>query len=193
MKAWVVKSNCEDFSEVIFNNHGLAARRIGAESMGLDFDECTTRRAKEFDSYADDGYVPKNVLIEEFGWWFECSHCGAYVTEDVEFYHEKNDSIYCNRKCRANELLEKRKINKSHLDFHKELNSRFPELDFKNLSKYPYISMSAEADIPSCVAPIKFRMDDKDDGVISAWSQARDVDAFTQWKDSRNKLKLKDK
>jgi len=185
LKAWVVK-NYQECSEIVFNNHGLAARRIGAEALGLAFDECTVRRSKEFDNYADDGYVPKNVLIEEFGWWFECNNCSDHITEDAGYYYEKADLVYCSRKCRASELLHKRKINRSHLDFCKKLKTRFPELDFKNVSKWPCLSVFVEADIPSCIAPVQFRKEDDGD-TIFAFPQIRDVDAFTRWKDSRIK------
>ena len=104
-KAWIVSEDCEGSSTVVFNNHGLAARRLGAVELDRDFDEVECRRAKEFDDYCEAGEVPPLALLEA-GWWLECRSCHQRVCFDDEEFNKSEvteagpKSVYCSTACR---------------------------------------------------------------------------------------------
>ncbi|UDQ96845.1 hypothetical protein AAEX28_07240 [Lentisphaerota bacterium WC36G] len=52
-KAWLVSDSDNEKSYVIFCNHGLQARRLGAEFLGDEFEFVLCDRAKEYDQYAN--------------------------------------------------------------------------------------------------------------------------------------------
>lgn len=105
MKAWTVSDSYGDKSVVVFHNHGLAARRLGANELDEDFDSVDCKRSKEFDEYAGQGFVPPIVRLKA-GWWFECRTCYRRVMfddnelEDSEITEAGKDSVYCSIKCR---------------------------------------------------------------------------------------------
>ena len=63
-RAWVASEDGEGHSVVIFHHHGLAARREGANALGMEFDEVECKRAPHFDSFADQGHVPPLDLLK---------------------------------------------------------------------------------------------------------------------------------
>lgn len=93
--AWQINEDMECGSVVVFHHHGLAARREGANDLGLDFEDVECYRASQFDEYADKGEIPRTVLLDN-GWWFECHSCYAHITEDSIY---KYSPYYCSFKC----------------------------------------------------------------------------------------------
>ena len=73
-------------SVIVFDSHGLAARRRGANmlDMGGDDEYCKVRRVKEYDQYAEKGYVPVKVLLED-GWWMYSAFDGHRLTEGYTY------------------------------------------------------------------------------------------------------------
>jgi hypothetical protein len=83
LKAYIVTEDYEGHSCLIFATNSATARREGAGELGTEWDGIEScRRAPQFDEYAEIGTVPVMVLIE-YGWWYECSHCGRRVHKDM--------------------------------------------------------------------------------------------------------------
>lgn len=106
MKAYVVTD--DDGCVVTFAKHAVVARREGACEIGTDFECVSCRRAPEFDQYAEQGFVPDQVLVEH-GWWFECMQCSQKICseptdddgEPIELtpVYEPN-RVFCSQKCK---------------------------------------------------------------------------------------------
>lgn len=81
--AYQVDRDDYEGSVVVFDSHGLAARRRGAcmLDIGGDDEYCHVHRVKEFDQYAEKGYVPYKALLEQ-GWWLHSAYDGRKITED---------------------------------------------------------------------------------------------------------------
>jgi hypothetical protein len=103
-KAWIVDDHHEENSVVVFHSHGLAARRLGANEFDGDFDAVKCRRAKEFDEYAAQGFVPPLVLLKN-GWWFTCSGCFERVSEEDSCVIEAGpNTVFCSKECQEKKL-----------------------------------------------------------------------------------------
>ena len=78
-----------------------------------DYIGVRTTRKPEYDKYAEQGYVPKQVLLSD-GWWFECYGrkaigrcCKPLTIEDSPIV--VNEHVYCGKECLDNagsEVLE---------------------------------------------------------------------------------------
>lgn len=95
--AYQVDRNDGEGSVVIFSTHGLEARRKGAYRLECEFEDCTSHRVKQFDQYADKGFVPIKALLED-GWWVYSAFDGVRLDEPVggleaDFY-ECEDGLY---------------------------------------------------------------------------------------------------
>lgn len=77
-----------DRSVVVFEHTNVAARRIGANRMDIDFESVDIcQRTPHFDDYHWTEKVPEEALLEA-GWWIECSYCYERVTaEDCPDYY----------------------------------------------------------------------------------------------------------
>lgn len=95
--AYQVDRDDYEGSVVVFDSHGLAARRRGAciLDIGSDDEYCRVHRVKEFDQYAEKGYVPYKALLEH-GWWMYSAHDNKELREAWEGYNgeEENDDYY---------------------------------------------------------------------------------------------------
>jgi hypothetical protein len=106
LKAYVVSD--DEGTLVQYAKHSVVARRQGACELNADFEGVSCRRAPEFDQYAEQGFVPCDVLVEH-GWWFECMQCYQKVCsepedddgEPIELHpiYERN-RVYCSQKCK---------------------------------------------------------------------------------------------
>lgn len=96
--AYQVDRNDGEGSVVIFSTHGLEARRKGAYRLECEFEDCTSHRVKQFDQYADKGFVPIKALLED-GWWvysaFDYSKLeeSASCASEIE-YDDYYDTLY---------------------------------------------------------------------------------------------------
>lgn len=92
---------CEEACEIIYATSSAAARRLGANEIGIDFQDVEScRRAPYLDEYlGTNGPAPK-LLIEQYGWRFECGNCFGSVDELVEErVYDKNEWPYCCAVC----------------------------------------------------------------------------------------------
>lgn len=95
-KAYQVTDRYEGYSTIVFARHGIVARREGANELNIEFDEVEScRRVPGLDSYAEREHVPPKVLIEDMGWYFECTDCGQHITEDTEHAVYEGDMVFC--------------------------------------------------------------------------------------------------
>lgn len=121
LKAYAVHDNYEGYGCVAFATNSATARREGASELDIDWDSVETcRRAPQFDQYAP-GPVPPLVLIEH-GWWFECSHCGRRVNDNMDEELEDDDldpadfvprsdehsGVFCSASCECADHMRKR-------------------------------------------------------------------------------------
>lgn len=136
MKAYHVQA--DDSAVVEFSNTGVAARRQGANELGIDFEDVVfCERMPWADIYADQGYVPISELIDK-GWWFECSGCGQRVSAESTDYNDNphelfyiDRHVYHSATCYAEELAE----NKAHQEKQNALASKLLDL-------YPGVEVS---------------------------------------------------
>jgi hypothetical protein len=80
MRAFAVTENFADQGAILFARHAIAACKAGADEYADgDLGSVTCKRAPWADEYVDK-VVPASVMIRH-GWHFECSHCGASITD----------------------------------------------------------------------------------------------------------------
>lgn len=105
MKAWIVSDTTYDWTEVIFapTRHEAFYKSDGYQNDGY-YTEMRGRRKKEWDQYAELGYVPREVMFQD-GWWFECDgfndrgyRCCKQLTIDDNPL-AIGDHAYCNQEC----------------------------------------------------------------------------------------------
>lgn len=92
--AYQVDRDDYEGSVIVFDSHGLAARRRGASMLDLGGEDeyCQVRRVKEFDQYAEKGYVPYKALLEH-GWWLHSAHDGRKITEDYCYDEYEDEEV----------------------------------------------------------------------------------------------------
>lgn len=186
--AWIVRDG-EDQATIVFQSHGLAARRIGASELNIDFESAECSRESKYDGYASKGSVPSKVLIEN-GWWFECDHCQTKLCEYFE--EDTNKTIvydgmrtYCDEQCRLSRLEEIELSNAKFESFKKDVQKLRPDLTFtKYEGGYPMITMIAEFDFKGSKYGGSVR-DQNGDGELG-WSVAHfDVTAWSEYEKER--------
>lgn len=100
IRAYSVQGN--DGGCVVFAASNVLARRDGAQRLECTFAEVEScRLAPEFDSYAEAGCVPRQVLLEKHGWWQYCSFCENHVTAETAGRVWEGDAVYCDIHCQA--------------------------------------------------------------------------------------------
>lgn len=102
MKCYWVSDANHQWQQVLFAEDRKEAiyKSDGYQNEGVYID-VRVRRKKEWDQYAELGYVPKEVMIQD-GWWFECygykqnprRRCCAHITEE-ENYKAVGDKVFC--------------------------------------------------------------------------------------------------
>lgn len=91
-KAFIVQEDYEGVSKIIFHHHALAAKRLGAEELGMEFEEIECRRAPQYDKFFPQ--VPIKELVEN-GWWWNCV-CGQRLEKDeILRIDEKKQEVFC--------------------------------------------------------------------------------------------------
>jgi len=85
----------EESTELVWHNHGLAAKRLLAEALNCEFNEVNCQRTPEFDEYASTEKVPDEVLLN-LGWWLSCRKglCSNRVTGE-ERYTIQDGQVHC--------------------------------------------------------------------------------------------------
>jgi hypothetical protein len=204
MKAWIIREPDDGECAVVFNNHGLAARREGANAINREFDEVECDRAKQYDQYAELGYVPQKVRLAD-GWWFECLYCNSRVAEDLENEDDElidieqvievgRDMVYCNAKCQEAHTAQKAEINQRHQKYMEKLRTLYPDLTFYEkegyfyLNKYPSYTCELFVDFPGMKhGPASLRVQDvRKDSQKPGWHCAfGDKEAFETWMSGR--------
>ena len=82
----------EEAHQIVFAETAGKAKYLSeAYYMNGDYTEIKAKRAPEFDQYADQQKVPKEVMLQH-GWRYECEICFAYTDEDGVVI---NDDVYC--------------------------------------------------------------------------------------------------
>lgn len=192
--AYQVDSN-EGFGCIVFHNHGMAARRIGANELDAEFESTTVRRAPEFDMYHEQGYVPQKALFEH-GWWGECHNCGIRIgndecdpdeginPSDFVFYDR---SVYCSSRCKKQLDDEKKEQNLKFENFKEKVTSLRPDLNFiKFEGEYPYRTIRASFSFPGGKYNGSVKLGE--DGEL-VWSVTRyDLEAYKKYEAERKSI-----
>lgn len=113
MKAYAVTEECESTGGIVFAEHPVVARRLGANEFNNgEFSGVSCRRAPWADAYVGNA-IPVSVMIDH-GWHFECWGCGERIDED---WLRENDlplggvigtqhsAIYCCEICQCRDQL----------------------------------------------------------------------------------------
>lgn len=200
-KAWTIQN--DESSTVVFNNHGVAARRIGANELNTDFEAVECRRSKQYDSFAEKGWVPLSVLVKD-GWWFECLGCDQRVSEYMidnegneitpEVVDVAKDLAFCSPGCQQAHEEYKAQINQRHQKYMEKLRGLYPDLSLYEKegsfygNRYPSYTCTLFADFPGMKhAPATLRVDDvRKDSQKPGWYCAYgDKEAFDSWMQNR--------
>lgn len=142
LKAFAVTEHDENTGAVIFAQHDIVARRIGADEYADgDLGGVSCRRAPWADAFAHKS-LPASVMIAH-GWHFECSECGSRIDEDYLSDNRmavdgvigtQHSQVFCSSKCarRWYSMKRRRKAEESRaIEAFKEIvRKRFPDVDF---------------------------------------------------------------
>lgn len=114
LKAFAVLEDCENTGGIVFAQHAVVARRIGAgQYNGGEFDGLSCRRAPWADEFAGKP-IPIKVMISH-GWHFECCGCGATIDEDwlcdeglplAGVIGTQHSKVYCCEICECRDKLQ---------------------------------------------------------------------------------------
>lgn len=192
--AWVVADTWEGYAKVVFHRHALAARRIGAERLNIDYEDADQRRAPKYDQYADRCRVPVSVLIDD-GWFFECYHCCSRIHHDEEEINiadviiedDESCKIYCSAECKQAEADEIARINKAHADFKEAVLKARPDLEFTRFSNgYPSLKPNCSFKFEGCEHGGSAQINNIDRDTEIRWYVASgDKEAWDQYEATR--------
>lgn len=118
----------QNISTIVFAEDTESALIIGhTKGYYVDSEDLVPRRTPEYDQYAELGYVPPQVLLQN-GWFFYCTECGSKVDEENEqelpdyieteenyFYPDpvfEKSEVYCSTDCYLAHLNRWRTIRK---------------------------------------------------------------------------------
>lgn len=149
LKAYEVRADGEGYCCVVFATNSATARRKGASELGTDWESIEScRRAPHLDQYAP-GPVPPITLIEH-GWWFECSHCGRRVSNEManeleddglnpaDFVPRPDDKtgVYCCAGCECADHMKKRGREEAEEALREVFEAKFPSAEILHLHVY---------------------------------------------------------
>jgi len=178
MKAWIIT---DDYSTIIFHNHGVAARRIGADDLGTDFEGVSCKRCPQLDKYAKT-VVPIEVLINDFGWWHECHNCYKIVNKDSTGAIFRNDTVYCSAQCEKSLREKIDRINTEYKQFQIAiLNLGFKEIIVGFDGGYPCLTPVAYWTFPGAEYLGTIRIDRKMK-TLTMHCCGGDFGAYKKWK-----------
>ena len=148
-KAWRVGN--DEGATIIFNNHGLAARREGSEELDAEFDYVECDRARQYDKYSEQGYVPVEVLVKD-GWWFECWNCSTVINECMDDFNRvvyAKHGVYCSSECQQARKDKIDNVNQEAFDFYVSLVNGWCKWDITELyGGWPILKPSAKFTFP---------------------------------------------
>lgn len=187
LKAYAVSD--DENACVAFAVSNAPARVLGARELNTDWEAVTCVRAPHFDGYAP-GPVPQRALYE-FGWWFECGHCGHRVALD-EYNEDRCDDeghdappeafgfvergrrVYCSPACLAREDAERSDRDRRLAAIIEATAMRWPMAQqIQPSSGYASDRTVAFFHLPGLLGSVRWEIGQKD-----VWVEARDVDAF---------------
>lgn len=159
LKAYEVRDDGEGYCCVVFATNGATARREGASELGTDWESvesCT--RAPHLDQYAP-GPIPPMTLIEH-GWWFECSHCGRRVSNEMAEELEYDDldptdfvprpagksGVYCSAGCECADHMAKRGRDEAEEALREVFEAKFPSAEIVRIHCYDGPKLQAPED-----------------------------------------------
>jgi hypothetical protein len=95
-KAWKISD--DEHCHIVWADHGMQARRLGAQGLERDFDEVECERYPVLDGFHGDllGWML------EAGWSFECQECYRMCYGGTpECIRDEHDNIFCSEEHRA--------------------------------------------------------------------------------------------
>lgn len=99
LKAYYVQG--DEYGVIRFAKSNVVARREGASELEEEFNCVSCKRIPGADKYAELGRVPSRDLVEEFGFWQECTYCNCHVDDETEGRVWEGDTAYCDIECEA--------------------------------------------------------------------------------------------
>lgn len=140
LKAYMVSdgdSNC-----VRFAKHSVVARRHGANELGADFGAVKCERVPFADAYAEQGWVPAKVYLDN-GYRPFCRHCDTPVFEDGEDEDGNptepvfdGEDVYCCQGCKdaeEHDIAERERLKQEVID---GTLARWPEAEILRASDH---------------------------------------------------------
>lgn len=140
LRAYMVSD--DEHSVIEFSKHAVAARRNGANELSTDFESVSCKRAPYADPYAEQGWVPPQVLLAN-GWWMGCRHCGNQVWEDGEDEDGnpaepvfEGQGVYCDQGCKDAEEHERAERARLKQEVINATLARWPEAQITHASSH---------------------------------------------------------
>jgi hypothetical protein len=94
IKAWKISD--DERSHIVWCDHGLQAKRLGAEALELSFEEVECERYPQLDGFHGDLLA----WMLENGWTFECGQCYQHTGLETDgFVRDDGDDIFCSVAC----------------------------------------------------------------------------------------------
>lgn len=97
VKAYFVQG--DEYGVAVFATCNVVARREGANELDEQFNAVSCRRLPGADKYVKDHEALKRALVEEIGYWQECAHCQAHVSEETTDRVWEGSVVFCNAEC----------------------------------------------------------------------------------------------
>lgn len=120
MKAYAVTEEDENTGGIIYAEHNIVARRLGAnEYADGEIAYVSCRRAPWADEYYGIG-LPISVMVDN-GWHFECHGCGQRIDSDMLYDQDRRSEdivgtqdslVFCDAVCEAYHNLNRAKCKK---------------------------------------------------------------------------------
>jgi len=197
-KAYIVTEDEGGTGGVIFAETAIEARKYGAnEYNGGELGGMHARRAKGLDRYYGVG-VPASIMVEDYGWRFECSECGWYIDSDTQtdIIGNEGGCVYCSIECAVNDHAEKyeRKLYDGIMreQFEDRLKKKYSDIDITRAHVYS-VGRGRGRCIQEMFVYFKFPGQSIGDAVMKyrtdkigpvqpeLWCCAGDKDAFEAW------------
>lgn len=97
VKAYFVQG--DEYGVAVFATCNVVARREGANELDEHFGTVSCRRLPEADKYVKDREALNKALVEEMGFWQECAHCEAHVSDETDGRVWDGSTVFCNAEC----------------------------------------------------------------------------------------------
>lgn len=85
-------------SFIVYAKTNIQAKMEIVSYLGYEITDVSCYRLPWADKYGSFEKIPKKELINE-GWQFECGRCKAVIDEDLGYFVNTKNKVFCNEIC----------------------------------------------------------------------------------------------